>query len=330
MDPRLRGDDGGWWGLGGHLISRRTFLKGFLALSATGATFGGYALAEPFRLRVTEYKVTPPNWPTGLRLKLAVIADLHVVEPWVGLERVKQIVARTNALSPDAVLLLGDYVPSFGMQKWARRVGGGLVEPDDWAGELGKLRAPLGVHAVLGNHDWWQDRQAQARRAGPVFAGVALEQAGIPVYDNDAVQLNKGGRAFWLAGLGDQVGLIVDDSPTSRHLEGVEDLAGMFGKVTDDAPVIMMAHEPDIFAEMGTFADRVALTISGHTHGGQVRLAGFPLMVPSQYGTRYAYGHIVEDNRHLVVSGGLGCSGLPIRFGAPPEVVLIDVGDGAA
>ncbi|MCH9806577.1 MAG: metallophosphoesterase [Alphaproteobacteria bacterium] len=338
------------------MISRRTFLKGFLALSATGASLGGYALAEPFRLRVSEYAVRPRNWPPGLRLKLAVIADLHVIEPWVGLERVKQIVARTNALSPDAVLLLGDYVPSSGMKRWAQRVGGSVVAADDWARELGKLRAPLGVHAVLGNHDWWEDPQAQARGAGPVEAGVALERAGISVYENDAVRLKKDGKPFWLAGLGDQVALVehrqrrevreerayrgvkeLSHAPASvkamigdRRFSGVEDLAGMFAKVTDEAPVIMMAHEPDIFAEMGRFADRAALTISGHTHGGQVRLAGFALMVPSQYGTRYAYGHIVEDDRNLVVSGGLGCSGLPIRFGAPPEIVMIDVGDEAA
>ena len=93
--------------------------------------------------------------------------------------------------------------------------------------------------------------------------------------------------------------------------------------MTDDAPVILMAHEPDIFAEV---PNRVALTVSGHTHGGQVRLAGFTPIVPSKFGSRYAYGHIVEDGRHLVVSGGLGLSGLPIRFGSPPEVVLVALG----
>ena len=71
--------------------------------------------------------------------------------------------------------------------------------------------------------------------------------------------------------------------------------------------------------------DRVALTIAGHTHGGQVRSRGSAPIVPSRFGQRYVYGHIVEDARHLIVSGGLGCSGLPVRFGVPPEIVLIDV-----
>jgi hypothetical protein len=107
--------------------------------------------------------------------------------------------------------------------------------------------------------------------------------------------------------------------------------------------VILLAHEPDIFPQV---PERVALTLSGHTHGGQVRLFGYSPVVPSRFGNRYAYGHIVENaaageftederrhpplragaERSLIVSGGLGCAILPVRFGIPPEIVLIDVG----
>jgi predicted MPP superfamily phosphohydrolase len=87
--------------------------------------------------------------------------------------------------------------------------------------------------------------------------------------------------------------------------------------------VILLAHEPDVFPRV---PERVALTLSGHTHGGQVRILGYSPIVPSRYGNRYAYGHIVERDRHLVVSGGLGCTGLPVRFGVPPEIVQVDVG----
>ncbi|MFX7866273.1 metallophosphoesterase, partial [Acinetobacter baumannii] len=88
--------------------------------------------------------------------------------------------------SPDAVLLLGDYVAGSGLMRYAREM------PDEvWAGALAGLKAPLGVHAVLGNHDWWQDLEVQSRRAGPVPAAVALETAGIRVYNNDAVRLEK-------------------------------------------------------------------------------------------------------------------------------------------
>jgi predicted MPP superfamily phosphohydrolase len=83
-----------------------------------------------------------------------------------------------------------------------------------------------------------------------------------------------------------------------------------------------MVHEPDIFPKVPS---RVSLTVAGHTHGGQVRFGGYAPIVPSKFGGRYVYGHIVEEGRNLVVSAGLGCSGLPVRFGAPPEIVLIEL-----
>lgn len=286
---------------------------------------GGYAFAEPFRLNVTRYRVTPPRWPRGLSLRLAVIADLHACQPWMSLDRIQQIVRRTNALEPDATLLLGDYVASLRMS----RLSAHIPEPE-WAGVLAGLRAPLGVHAVLGNHDWWDEHEVQWRRKGPIKAGLALEAAGIPVYENTAVRLSKNGAPFWIAGLGDQWAFWPRPENYDsfrrggkRDYEGVHDLPATLSQVVDDAPVILMAHEPDIFPDVPA---RVALTISGHTHGGQVRLAGFAPIVPSKFGRRYVYGHIVEDNRHLIVSGGLGCSGIPVRFGSPPEIVVVEVG----
>ncbi len=71
--------------------------------------------------------------------------------------------------------------------------------------------------------------------------------------------------------------------------------------------------------------ERVSLTLSGHTHGGQVRLFGYSPRVPSRFGNRFAYGHICEEDRNLIVSGGLGCSILPVRIGVPPEIVMVDV-----
>lgn len=316
------------------MISRRQLLKGFTAFGAGGAGFGGYALAEPWRLSVTRYRIMPEAWPAGLSLRLAVLADLHVCQPWMGLERLAAIVARTNALRPDAVLLLGDYVAGNGMSMVSEP-----IPHAEWAGVLGRLEAPLGVHAVLGNHDWWDDADAQRRRQGPTVSGEALEAAGIPVYDNTARRLRKDGQAFWLAGLGDQWALYPRQGIRRRTLripyEGVDDLAATLEAVTDDAPVVLMAHEPDIFAEV---PDRVSLTLSGHTHGGQVQVLGFAPFIPSRFGRRYAYGHIVERNggahaasaRHLVVSAGLGCSGAPVRLGRPPEIVVVDMESNSA
>ena len=177
------------------------------------------------------------------------------------------------------------------------------IREKDWACELGRLTAPLGVHAVLGNHDWWDDTEVQRRRAGTPAAGLALQDAGIPVYENASVRLEKDGGAFWLAGLADQEAFW--SSPgrkagRSRFL-GCDDLAGTLGQVKDDAPVILMAHEPDIFPHV---PDRVALTVSGHTHGGQIRILGYAPVVPSRFGNRYVYGHIVETEAQPHRLGG--------------------------
>ncbi len=301
-----------------RMITRRALLQGVAGLAAGAAGIGVYAFGiEPrFRLGVQQYALTPPNWPEGLHLRVAVIADLHAGEPYMPPSRIETIVARTNALGADVVVLLGDYAAG---HRWQTR----MVPAREWATLLAGLKAPLGVHAVLGNHDWWDDHGVQERGRGPVIGRLELERAGVPVYENDAVRLVKDGRAFWLAGLGDQLAFLAGKIGRWKQFRGVDDLAGTLGKITDDAPVILMAHEPDIFPKV---PGRVALTLSGHTHGGQVRLLGYSPVVPSRFGNRYAYGHVVEEGRHLIVSGGLGCSILPVRFGVPPEIVLVELG----
>ena len=181
------------------------------------------------------------------------------------------------------------------------------------------------MHAVLGNHDWWDDFEAQRTRRGPTKAHLALSKAGIPVYENKAIRIRHAGAAFWLAGLGDQWAFFPNKRGRWRDMnfDGRDDLPGTLAQVTDDAPVLLMAHEPDIFPHV---PHRVAVTLSGHTHGGQINLLGYAPAVPSKYGARYAYGHIVEDNRNLIVSSGLGCSLIPFRLGAPPEIVQLKLG----
>jgi len=226
----------------------------------------------------------------------------------------------------DAILLLGDYVVGHRMGKYSTPVTAG-----SWATELARLKAPLGVHAVLGNHDWWDQIETQHRRKGPTRAGLALEAAGVPVYENRAVRLSKDGQPFWIAGLGDQWAfwpLEKDYEKFKREgkigYEGVDDLPATLAQIKDDAPVILMAHEPDIFPDV---PDRVAVTLSGHTHGGQVRLLGWSPVAVS--GRKLAYGHI-RMNCDVVVSGGLGCSIMPFRIGVPPEIVLVTLGGAGA
>jgi predicted MPP superfamily phosphohydrolase len=299
------------------MISRRRFLQWLLSLGAVGAATSAYAvIVEPLlRQRVTRYDLKLPRWPGDLPLTIAAIADVHACKPWMDVERIHSIVHQTNKLKPDLIVLLGDYVA--GMRKYRTAV----VDSDEWSRALAGLKAPLGVHAILGNHEWWEDRAAQINGHGPTFGRLALERAGISVYENDVVRLSKSGRTFWLAGLGDQLAFW----PSRRRLPdrriGVDDLEGTLRKVPDGDPIILLAHEPDI---MPRVPERVSLVMSGHTHGGQVRLFGWSPVVPSRYGNRYAYGH-VREQCDLIVSGGLGCSIVPVRFGMPPEIVLVSI-----
>ncbi|MES1150064.1 MAG: metallophosphoesterase, partial [Bradyrhizobium guangdongense] len=103
---------------------------------------------------------------------------------------------------------------------------------------------------------------------------------------------------------------------------GVDDLNETLAKITDDAPVILLAHEPNIATRVPA---RVALQLSGHTHGGQIRVLGWSPAVPAQQGLKLAYGHI-RLKCDVIISGGLGCSILPVRVGVPPEIVLVTLG----
>jgi predicted MPP superfamily phosphohydrolase len=212
-------------------------------------------------LRVARYAPTTPNWPPGFRLRLGVVADLHAGEPHMGPDRVRRVVATANALRPDATLLLGDLNASHHFL--SRR-----LRPAETVALLAGLRAPLGTYAILGNHDWWEDEAAQRAGRGPTEAHRALEACGIPVLENTGRRLVKGGQPFWLLGLGDQWAWR-GGSIKRQHRGGVDDLPATLAVATDDAPAILMAHEPDIFPAVPA---RIALTLAGHTHGGQVRL----------------------------------------------------------
>ena len=287
-------------------VTRRRVLAGtagLLGLSAiaTGVYAGG---VEPHGLVITRYKPRLLAWPAGRKLSITVIADLHAGGPDMTLPHIRQIVDTANGLKSDLVVLLGDYTTSYLFVDKP-------VPYAVWAAELARLQAPLGTWAILGNHDWWNN-VAKIRQA--------LADVRIPVLENLAVMLGAKGQRFWLAGLGDQLAYRLGP----HRFRGVDDLPGTLAQVGTEDPVLLLAHEPDIFPRVPA---RVALTLSGHTHGGQIRLPLiWPAFVPSKYGARFAYGHVVEEDRHLIVSGGLGTSFVPARLGVPPEIVHIQLG----
>ncbi|MEM6992395.1 MAG: metallophosphoesterase [Myxococcota bacterium] len=272
-----------WW----------SWRRALLATGVLAALAGVWAvLVEPGWWRVDRTTVALPRLDPRLDgLKIAVLTDLHVGAPHINLRELEEIVAATNAASPDLVVILGDLV-IHGVQ------GGTFVEPEPIAGRLAQLEAPLGVVAVLGNHDWWYD--------GPRVT-QALRDRDIVVLDDDAVALEHT-APLWVAGVGDLW--------TRNH-----DIDRALRDVPPDATCVLITHNPDIFVDV---PDRVALTLAGHTHGGQVRfpLVGAPV-VPSKYGNRFAADLVVEDGRHLFVSVGIGTSILPVRFGVHPRVDLL-------
>jgi predicted MPP superfamily phosphohydrolase len=290
-------------------LTRRRLLTTGLGLTGAAALIpaatSAYAAIEAAHdLNITRYAPLPQNWPAAHRLSISVIADLHAGGPNMGIARVRQVVDAANALNSDLVVVLGDY---FATHRFITE----HVPHAAWAGELARLKARFGVYAILGNHDWWYDLEGVRR---------ALREVRMPLLENDAVLLGEPGRKFWLAGLGDQIAHWLGPN----NYRGVDDLAGTLAKVRTNDPVILLAHEPDIFPKVPS---RVALTLAGHTHGGQIRVPLItPTWTPSKYGQRYAYGHIVEEGRHMVVSGGLGTSIVPLRLGVPPEVVQITLG----
>jgi len=220
---------------------------------------------------------------------VAVVADLHAGAPWVRERGVERVVRAVQEARPDLIALLGDFVDP--TVTGARSVAAYSV-----AERLSWLRAPLGVYAVLGNHDWLHTGSAMRR---------ALDDAGVVVLEDESRRVAED---LWVTGLADA---------TMREPHVLAAFAG----VPEGPAVLCLAHDPDLFPRVPA---RASLTLAGHTHGGQVNL---PLVrrwvIPSQHGERYASGHVVEGGRHLFVSRGIGTSTLPVRLFAPPEIVIL-------
>lgn len=274
----------------------RSLLKqlGLLALLLSAAVLGGWAFwYEPRRLVLHEETLDVPHWPAELSgFRIVLLSDLHVGSPYWGVSSLERLVEQVNAQKPELVLLAGDYMTN-GVRF------GTWVAPEVIGATLARLDAPLGVVAVLGNHDWW---------SGGHRVRKAFDKAGIRVLENEALAVERGGQRFFVVGLADQL---------TRRVQLDKALKG----VSDGAPYLVLSHEPDIFTRV---PERASLTLAGHTHGGQVHLPliGRPV-IPSRYGERYAAGHIVEEGRHLFVTTGVGTSVFPVRFRVAPEIALL-------
>jgi predicted MPP superfamily phosphohydrolase len=287
--------EGGDWIRSGRSRKLIRVALAAIVLATALAAFWGF-LIEPRRLVTRLQTIQIQDWPRDLDgLRVAVISDIHADDWFVDEKKLRTIVERTNQLQPELIVIMGDYMSSDG---WVQS----RVKPEVFAAVLKDFRAPLGVYSVLGNHDWWYDG-ARVRHA--------LEQNGITVLEDEVVRLDARGTSFWLIGLAD----------LWTRKPKIEETVDM---VPLGQPMIAITHNPDIFPDL---PQRTPLLLAGHTHGGQV---SFPLIgtvvESSRFGERYGGGHVFENNHHLFVTTGIGTSIIPVRFGVPPEIVLLTVG----
>jgi predicted MPP superfamily phosphohydrolase len=272
------------------MIHPRGILR-FLSVLTVISWFVYAGWLEPASLRLASYTVQQPS-PLLKGLRIAVISDLHAGAPYIDIAKIDRVVAMTNDAKPDLVLLTGDYVIT-GV------LGGRRMPIKTIVAHLKGLHAPLGVYAVQGNHD---------RGQNPDLIAQAFNRAGIPDLENAHRMLPPPRQTITLVGIGDRA---------SHGAEPARALAGVRG------PALCFTHSPDIFPRL---PDTCALTIAGHTHGGQVwlPLLGRPAMFEgSRYGQRYALGTIREGGRTLFVTTGIGTSWVPLRFMVPPEISLL-------
>jgi len=263
---------------------------------AASLVFWGF-FVEPNRLITRHETIQIDNWPRELNdLRIAVLSDIHAGGAFIDERKLRTIVERTNEMQPEMIVILGDYISGDGRRHPLK------MKPEVFAAVLKDFRAPLGVYSVLGNHDWWYN-------GGHVRA--ALERNGITVLDDDVFKVEARGTSFWLLGLADLWTRPQRIAETVSH-------------VPENATAIALTHNPDIFPNVPS---RVQLLIAGHTHGAQVHLPviGYVVQPSNQDRERYANGHIYENGHHLFVTTGIGTSILPVRFGVPPEIVLLAV-----
>ena len=267
-------------------------LAALVLIGAIGLALGyGEATSAPV---VRTARVGFAGWPASAPpIRAVLVSDLHVQGPDMPPARLAGIVARINALAPDVVLIAGDLISE-------KIVGAPPYEMAEALAPLAGLGPRLGAFAVLGNHDYWYDEPG---------ARAALSAAGVRLLDNAAETAGP----LVIGGVDDEV-TKHDDLP--RTLSAMNRLPGAR---------ILLSHSPDPFADPR--GGDVGLMLAGHTHCGQVAPWPVgPIVTQSRHGRRYACGIVRERGRTLIVTAGLGTSGLPLRLGAPPDMWLLTLG----
>lgn len=269
-------------------MNRRDFLK------IAGVSVGGGLIAATSYLAINDESQNPVIDRVPLPIKnlhsslegftILQITDVHLY-PMTQPELVEKAVMMANGLNPDLVVLTGDYV-------WQD-----LGAIDELAPILAGLNAKYGVFCTLGNHDYWLD-------AGVITE--TLESAGLPVLINQGLSIQQGNGSIYLAGL--------DDGWSGRP-----DLKKTLVDKKDQEPVILLCHEPDL-ADRYSLDGRINVQLSGHTHGGQIRLPGVGALILPFLGRKYDLGLYNVNDMLLYTNRGLGVISEPVRYNCPPEI----------
>jgi uncharacterized protein len=276
--------------------SRRRFLG--LAAAAGAAALGvDSVLIEPNRPQLLHREIHLNRWPSRLDgFTIALLSDFHY-DPHFSVHPLHAAIGIVNGLNPDLIALTGDFV-TLPLMQHRDKPAAAAVEPCSLL--LRQLKARFGVWAVLGNHDYFSD---------PERITETLRSQGIRVLANESVAIENNGARFWLSGVND----VTSDTA---------DLDVTLQKVPANEATVLMAHEPDYADDVAPLR-RVDLQLSGHSHGGQVRLPLLPPLYLPELAKKYVWGLYKIGALTLYTNRGLGTVGLPIRLNCPPEITLI-------
>ena len=275
-------------------FTRRKFIR-LTAAAGIAALAADTTLLAPNRVRIVRQQIALPRWPARLEgFTIALLSDFHY-DPYFSVHPIHSAIPLVNDLHPEMIVLTGDFVSA----PWVGDAAAAASKAEPCAQLLRQLHAPHGVWAVLGNHDVFTD---------PDRVTAALQSNGIQVLSNQSASCERDGARFWLAGVDDVLG-------------GTADLNATLHGIPAGEPTVLLAHEPD-------YADYVSrhsvdLQLSGHSHGGQVRIPFLrPLYLPL-LAHKYIWGLYQIGGLTLYTNPGLGTVGAPVRMNCPPEITLI-------
>ena len=274
--------------------TRRKFIR-LAATAGVAALAADSTLREPNRPRIVRLEIALRRWPAPLDgFTVALLSDFHY-DPYFSVHPLRSAISMVNGLRPDLVALAGDFVSV----PWFGDAAAGAAAAEPCAQLLRKMQAPHGLWAVMGNHDVFSD---------PNRVTSALRAVGIQVLSNQSLPIERDESRFWLSGVDDVMG-------------GAAELDATLHNVPADEATILLAHEPD-------YADQVArypvdLQLSGHSHGGQVRVPFVrPLYLP-ELARKYIWGLYKIGGLTLYTNPGLGTVGVPVRMNCPPEITML-------